>query len=98
MIPTVDTLQRAGDIIRQIEALQAELAGLFGGGSSPQASVAKRRGRPPGAAKPAAAAAAPASKRQHRMSAEGRARIAAAAKARWAKFRAEKKKGARPAA
>lgn len=97
MIPTAETLQRAGDIIRQIEALQAELAGLFGGGSPSRGSAGKRRGRPPVAAKAASAAPA-AGKRQHRMSAEGRARIAAAAKARWAKFRAEKKKAARPAA
>jgi hypothetical protein len=101
MIPTLDTLQRAAQILQQIEALQNELAGLFAGGPRGAASPApKRRGRPPG--RPAAAAiaapaapaasAAAASKRRHRMSAEGRARIAAAAKARWAKFRAEKKK------
>jgi len=37
-----------------------------------------------------AAAAAPAPGRRHRMSAEGRARIAAAQRARWAKFKKKK--------
>jgi len=89
MIPTPDTIQRAAEILRQIEGLQGELAGLFGGGSL--VGEPKRRGRPPGSGK-AAKATAPdgTTKKRRRMSAEGRARIAAAAKARWAKFHAEK--------
>lgn len=89
MIPTTDTIQRAAEILRQIESLQAELAGLFGGGD---AAVPKRRGRPPGSGMAAAAPATQGSTKKRRMSAEGRARIAAAAKARWAKFHAEKAK------
>ena len=43
----------------------------------------------------ASIAAAPKTmRRKHRISAEGRARIAAAQKARWAKFRAQKKAAA----
>ena len=83
MIPTVDTLRRAGEILKEIEQLQGELAGLFG-----SAPAARRRGRPAGRA-----AAAGKSRRQ--MSPEARARIAAAAKARWARYRAEKKSAAK---
>lgn len=86
MIPTPETLERAKEILAKIESLQAELAGLFGG------SVAgARRGRPRVAAA-TLQAAAPAGPRKRRMTAEGRARIAAAAKARWERFRTEKEK------
>jgi sugar phosphate isomerase/epimerase len=96
MIPTSDTIQRASEILRQIESLQAELAGLFSGGRVVVATP-KRRGRPPGSGKAAAAALAPegAPKKRRKMSAEARARIAAAAKARWAKFHAERKSPAK---
>lgn len=85
MIPSAETLRRAGEILQQVEGLRKELLGLFGGSGVSGAvagSVAgtKRRGRPPGSGK------------GRKMSAEGRARIAAAAKARWAKFHAAKKK------
>jgi hypothetical protein len=94
MIPTTETIQRAAEILRQIESLQAELAGLFGGGSI--LTAPKRRGRPPGSGKAAPPAPAPqGSTKKRRMSAEGRARIAAAAKARWAKFHAERKSSAK---
>lgn len=82
MIPSVDTLRRASEILKEIEQLQGELAGLFGG-----ASTARRRGRPPGKT------GGPKSRRQ--MSPEARARIAAAAKARWARYRADKKAAAK---
>lgn len=90
MIPTADTLQRASEIIRQIEALQSELAGLFGGTSK---STGKRRGRPPGPGKASANQNRESGKRRgpRTMSPEARAKIAAAQKARWAKFRAGKK-------
>lgn len=99
MIPTSDTLQRASAILSEIEALQAELVSLFSV-TSPAAPAAapKRRGRPPGSGKAAAAAApkpAKVGKRERKMSPEGRARIAAAAKARWARFHAERKKADR---
>lgn len=82
MIPTIETLRRAGEILQEIENLQKELTGLFGG-SAASASVAvsgKKRGRPPGGGG-----------KRRTMSTEARARIAAAAKARWAKYRADKK-------
>ncbi|MCC7376096.1 MAG: hypothetical protein IT581_15665 [Verrucomicrobiales bacterium] len=91
MIPTTDTIRRASEILSQIDSLQTELVGLFGGGGTP---AAKRRGRPRKSSKAITVAAAVAPvKRRRKMSAEGRARIAAAAKARWAKFRSEKKSG-----
>lgn len=84
MIPSIESLRRASEIIREIEALQGELAGLFGSGAGlPVAG--KRRGRPPGAG----------SKKKRNMSPEGRARIAAAARARWARFHAAKKKASK---
>jgi len=83
MIVSAESIQRAGEILKEIEALQAELAGLFG--TSKIGVVApKRRGRPPGSGG-----------KRGNMSPEGRARIAAAAKARWAKFHAEKVKAAK---
>lgn len=84
MIPDAQTLQRANEIVAQIDALRTELLGLFGSsGSAPAA----RRGKAPSSS---SSAARP--KAARNMSAEGRARIAAAAKARWAKYRAAKKK------
>ncbi len=83
MIPTIETLRRAGEILQEIESLQKELTSLFGG-STASAAVAvtgKKRGRPPG--------------KRRTMSADARARIAAAAKARWAKYRADKKGAAK---
>jgi hypothetical protein len=68
-------LRRALEIREQIERLEQEISSILGG----EASVA----RPPAAA---------ATKRQggRGMSAEGRARIIAAQKARWAKFHSSK--------
>jgi hypothetical protein len=59
--------------LQQIEAKMAELRRQLGGAPA-AAPVAKQ-----------ARQAAPAAKQKHRMSAEGRARIAAAQRARWAK-------------
>lgn len=84
MIPTSDTLRRANQILQEIEGLQTELVRLFGGTG---ATAPKRRGRPPGSGKAPAATSAEPVQRSRRMSPEGRARIAAAAKARWARFR-----------
>lgn len=80
MIPTPETIRRAGEILREIESLQSELGRLFGSGAP--AVAGKRRGRPPGTGTGTG--------KRREMSAEGRERIAAAARARWAKFHAEK--------
>ena len=71
-MPTLSQLKEAVTIAEQIEALQAKLASLVGG-SAPVASAPK-------------AASSPFVKAGKRtMSAEARARIAAAQRARWAK-------------
>lgn len=93
MIVSPESIRRAAEIVQTIEQLQAELTGLFGG--APVAAP-KRRGRPPGVR--AAAQEEPVQGRTRNMSPEGRARIAAAAKARWARVRAEKAKAAKKAA
>ena len=87
MIPTSDTLQRAHQILQNIEALHSELAGLFTGTDVP---APKRRGRPPGSGKVPHTTIGEPVKRTRRMSPEGSARIAAAAKARWARHHADK--------
>lgn len=88
-----ETILRAKSLIEGIEKLQNELASLFGG--APVAASAtvltgpKRRGRPPGSG------AAAGGKKPRNMTPEGRARIAAAARARWARFHADKKKASK---
>ncbi len=88
MIPSAESLQRANEILRQIESLQSELVSLFNGsgaraaGGGTTAAPAKRRGRPPGSGK-----------KRRQMSPEGRARIAAAARARWARYHAQQSGG-----
>lgn len=86
MIPTPETLRRACDIVDEIERLQAEMAALFG--STPSAPKPRAAGRKPAAAPVAAAARGTKSRR---LSPEGRARIIAAARARWARWKAAKK-------
>lgn len=81
-----DTLRRAGEILQEIERLQQELASLFGGNSG-AVSASPRQGAK------GAKAAKPQGKRRS-MSPEARARIAAAARARWARYRSEKKAAA----
>lgn len=90
MIPTTETIARAKEILENIESLQAELASLFGGSAASGVTAGRRAVR--GSAGVVAPAAGAGKKRK--MTAEGRARIAAAAKARWAKFREEKEKKA----
>ena len=69
-----DQLRRALSIKEQIESLESELAVILGGTSVFQTSISTpQRGRPTGSG----------------MSAAGRARIAAAQRARWAKKRGE---------
>ena len=74
--PTINQLKHAIAVSEQIEKLQAELASLFGGSAK--------------AAAPAKAAPAVKARKKGGMSAEGRARIVAAQKARWAKIKGQK--------
>lgn len=71
-------LAKAARLKEQIENLEGELEGIIGGqgsATSTSTSPSAKRGRPAG---------------KGGMSAEGKARIAAGQKARWAKFNAEK--------
>jgi hypothetical protein len=83
MIPSADTLRRASEILQEIEKLQGELVSLFGGGKVGRKSgrPGLKRGRPPG--------------KRRKMSSEARERIAAAARDRWARYRADKKAAAK---
>jgi len=74
--PSIDQLKRAISISEQIQKLESELASILG--ASPKVSAP---------AKVAAAVAKPGRRRRRGLSAEGRARIAAAQKARWAKLK-----------
>jgi hypothetical protein len=69
-----DQLRRAADIKAQIEALESQLSAILNGGSTGTAPAPSNNG-------PVAA------KRQ--ISAAGKARIAAAARARWARQRGQ---------
>lgn len=81
--PSVDQLKRAIAIKEQIENLEAELASILGGTAAP---AGKRK-----YAKRATSDETEKPKKAKRvMSAEGRARIIAAQKARWAKAKKEK--------
>jgi hypothetical protein len=82
---TVAQLKRAVEIREEIETLQGQLESLIGGSSSVAAPKPGRRG--PGRPKSVVADNGVSEPRKRRMSAAGRARIAAAARARWAKFR-----------
>ena len=72
--PSVDQLKRAITISEQIQALEAELASILGN------TGAARPGR-----KPKAASADTPVRKKRVISPEGKARIAAAQRARWAK-------------
>lgn len=76
-------LIRAARIKMHIERLEGELDSLAGGDSA--ASPRRGPGRP---RKVLTAASEPFKAKRRKMSAAGRARIAAAAKARWAKAKA----------
>jgi len=73
---TVAQLQQVISIKEKIEAFEAELSAVTGGEAAAPAVTSVRRGRPPGP--------------RGGMSAAGRAKIAAAQKARWAKVKGEK--------
>jgi len=74
--PSIDQLKRAITISEQIQKLESELASILGASAKVSAP-----------AKVAAAAVKTVKTRKRGLSAEGRARIAAAQKARWAKVK-----------
>src|SRR5262249_4679637 len=83
-------IARIDDQIGELSAQRAQLVrmvSLDGDGAA-----ARRRGRPP-AAKAAATPAGPARKKR-KVSAATKAKLKAAAKARWARYRAERKASA----
>ncbi len=73
--PSIDQLKRAIAISEQIQKLESELASLLGSSAKVSAPAY------------VAAVAAKPGRRKRGISAEGRARIAAAQKARWAKVK-----------
>jgi uncharacterized protein YoxC len=85
-ILSISQLKAAVRIKEKIEVLEAELASIVG--SSESVTELKKRGRP--RKNPTTIAI---DKPKRKMSAAGRAKISAAAKARWAKKRAEKTAG-----
>lgn len=97
MIPSPDAIVRAHAIMQSIEQLQAELASLFGSTGPAASATPKRRGRPPGSGS-VKANPSPTADKKSGMSAAGRAAIAAAQRARWAKLNAAKKVTQNPVA
>jgi chorismate synthase len=86
---TVAQLQKAITIKEKIEKLENELNTILGGISTDNPIVESiKPGKPDKNAKKPISTAA--TKRKRTMSAEGKAKMAASAKARWAKHRAEK--------
>jgi hypothetical protein len=77
--PSLDQLKQAVALKEQIAALESQLNAILGGGTlpsfTPAPPITSRVGRPPG---------------KQGVSEEGKARIAVAQKARWAKFRESK--------
>jgi hypothetical protein len=103
---TVEQLRKLVAVKEQIETLQVEIESITGGSESPVHEHPKRRGRRKmsfserdhiavaarwGRVRTAKAGAAP--KKRRKFSAAHRAALKAAQKARWAKIRAEEKKG-----
>ncbi|HOK77660.1 MAG TPA: hypothetical protein PLW35_08060 [Verrucomicrobiota bacterium] len=82
---TVQQLKRALEIRQQIESLQSELDALLGSPAKAKALPAKA------APKLKAAAPAPAQKKTWKLSPAARAKLAALARARWRKAKAEGK-------
>jgi hypothetical protein len=75
-------------ILEAIDEQISDLQRVRGLLSAAAPVTGKRRGRPPGRAKAIAAhASVPGQRKKRKMSAEGRARIVAAQKARWARIR-----------
>ncbi len=88
------------DILKAIDgqlALLQQARGLLAGSPAPK-QVTTRRGRPKGSKNKTAAAPAPAKAAKRVMSAEGKARIAAAQKLRWAAQKTTAETPVKPAA
>ena len=75
--PTVDQLKRGIAIAEQIARLEAEMAAIFKG-KAPAVVASKAVAKPKG-------------RKKNSLSAEGRERIAAAQRARWAKLKSKGK-------
>jgi hypothetical protein len=78
-------IERIDDQIGELTAQRSQLVTMVSGGVN--GAVVRRRGRPPAAK----AIAAPATRKKRKVSAATKAKLKAAAKARWARYRAEKK-------
>ena len=76
----IEALEKALDLRKQIEALRKTVADIMGGQETGHGKVAKRRGRPANTAP----VTAKVDGRKGKRSAATRAKMAAAAKARWA--------------
>ena len=83
----IATLEKVISILKEIETLKASVNQILGGTDAGTVKVAKRRGRP---LKSVASPATPVLKvrKKRTFSAASREKMAAAAKARWAKKKA----------
>lgn len=81
----IATLQKVLALREQIEALKAAEQQILGGDAPVVTLVAKRRGRPPKSVPSPAPAALVLKAKRRTFTAESRAKMAAAQKARWAK-------------
>jgi hypothetical protein len=84
---TPQQLRKAADLKENIDGLQEQLNAILGGGEAPTPVAPEERGRPKNGRR----------KRRRKVSAEGRANISAAAKARWAARKMGKKSVTVPA-
>jgi hypothetical protein len=84
---TPQQLRKAADLKENIDGLQEQLNAILGGGETPTPVAAEEPGRPKNGRR----------KRRKKVSAEGRANISAAAKARWAARKIGRKSVAAPA-
>lgn len=78
--PSIAGLKRAVEIAEQIQKLQSELAGILNNGSAPNTEVKPQAADSPSGTKPR--------KKKRMVSAESRAKMAEAQRARWAKKKA----------
>jgi hypothetical protein len=85
---SVKQLEEAVAVRKQIDQLRSRLASLLGGSSAPSVAVSFARVSTAGAGR----------KRRGGLSAAGRARIAAAARARWARVKASNAASSAPSA